>query len=116
MKKRKITDPYNVKFVPFDNYGSVTPGMSWHKVTYNKKTGQGTYILKMNPGAKSLLHEHTDYEEFFMLDGELIDPDNKVLKKGDFVTFEPGSSHSSYTKNGCLILVFQKSKNKPIKN
>jgi len=50
------------------------------------------------------------------LDGELIDPDNKVFKKGDFITFEPGSSHSSYTKNGCLLLVFQRSKNKLIKN
>ena len=50
-----------------------------------------------------------------MLDGELIDIDNKVFKKGDLVTFVPGSSHSSYTKNGCLILVFQRSKNKPIK-
>ena len=36
--------------------------------------------------------------------------------KGDFITFEPGSSHSSYTKNGCLLLVFQRSKNKLIKN
>ena len=47
MNKRKITDPYNVKFEPFDNYGSVTPGMSCHKITYKKETGQGTYILKM---------------------------------------------------------------------
>ena len=115
MKKRKITDPFNVKFEPFDNYGAVTTGMSWHKITYNKETGQGTYILKMDPGAKSLSHEHTNYQEFLMLDGELIDADNKVFKKGDFVTFEPGSSHSSYTKNGCLILVFQRSKNKPIR-
>ena len=116
MKKRKIIDPFNVKFEPFDNYGPVVPGMNWHKITYSKDTGLGTYILKMDPGAKSLPHEHTNYEEFLMLDGELIDPDNKVFKKGDFVTFEPGSSHSSYTKSGCLILVFQRSKNKPIKN
>ena len=114
MNKRKITDPFNVKFVPFDNYGTPIPGMSWHKITYNQKTGQGTYILKMEPGAKSKLHEHTNFEEFIMLDGELIDPDNKVFKKGDIVTFEPGSSHSSYTKNGCLILVFMRAQNKVI--
>ena len=41
----------------------------------------------MDPGAKSLPHEHINYEEFLMLDGELIDPDNKVFKKGDFITF-----------------------------
>ena len=115
MKKIKITDPSNVKFEPFDNYGSVIPGMSWHKITYNKETGQGTYILKMDPRAKSLPHEHTNYEEFLMLDGELIDPDNKVFKKGDFITFEPCSTHSSYTKNGCLILVFMRGVNELIK-
>ena len=114
MSKRKITDPFNVKFVPFDNYGTPIPGMSWHKITYNQKTGQGTYILKMESGAKSKLHEHTNFEEFIMLDGELIDPDNNILKKGDIVTYEPGSRHSSHTKDGCLILVFMRALNKAI--
>ena len=68
----------------------------------------------MEPGAKSKLHEHTNYEEFIMLEGELIDPDDNILKKGDIVTYEPGSTHSSYTKNGCLILVFMRSRNKAI--
>ena len=49
-----------------------------------------------------------------MLEGELSDPDGKVFKKGDFVSFEPGSKHSSYTKNGCLVLVFMRGINKPI--
>ena len=114
MNKRKITNPFNVKFEPFDNYGSVVPGMNWHKITYNKETGQGTYILKMDPETKSLPHQHINYEEFIMLDGELIDLDNKIFKKGDIVTFEPDSNHSSYTKNGCLILVFMRGKNKLI--
>ena len=114
MSKRKITNPLNVKFEPFDNYGSAIPGMSWHKISYNKETGQGSYILKMEPDSKSLPHKHTNYEEFLVLDGELIDSDNTIFKKGDFVTFEPGSSHSSYTKNGCLILVFMREANKPI--
>ena len=114
MNKRKIINPFNVKFEPFDNYGPVIPGMRWSKITYNQKTGKGTYILKMEPGAKSLPHKHVSYEEFFMLDGELIDHDKHVFKKGDFITFKPGSIHSSYTKNGCLILVFMREKNEPI--
>ena len=114
MSKRKITDPFNIKFEPFDNYGAAIPGMSWHKITYSEKTGHGTYILKMEPGAKSKAHMHTNFEEFIMLDGELIDPDNKILKKGDIVTFETGSIHSSHTKDGCLILVFMRGRNKII--
>ena len=115
MSKREITNLYNVKFEPFDNYGAKVPGMNWHKISYDKKNGgHGSYLLKMEPGAKSLTHQHTGYEEFLILDGELIDPDGKVFKKGDFVTFEPSSTHSSYTKNGCLVLVFVRGINKLI--
>ena len=50
MKKRKITNLYKVDFKPFDNYGKVIPGMSWHKISYSRKDGgNGTYILKMDP-------------------------------------------------------------------
>ena len=111
MSKRKITNPLNVKFEPFDNYGAPLTGMSWHKISYNKKTGQGSYILKMEPGAKSLPHKHINYEEFLVLNGELIDSDGKIFKKEDFITFEPDSTHSSYTKTGCLLLVFQRARN-----
>ena len=115
MAKRKITNFQNIEFVPFDNYGVVVPGMSWHKISYEReKGGLGSYVLKMEPGAKSLPHTHSGYEEFLMLEGELIDLDGKVFKKGDFVTFEPGSKHSSYTKDGCLILVFMRGINKPL--
>ena len=115
MIKRKITNPHDVKFVPFDNYGAVVPGMSWHKISYSKENGgQGTYVLKMEAGAKSLPHEHTGFEEFLMLDGELIDPDGKIFKKGDFISFEPGSNHSSHTINGCLVLVFMRGINQPL--
>ena len=69
----------------------------------------------MEPGAKSLLHKHVSYEEFLILDGELIDLDKKIFKKGDFITFDPGSSHSSYTETGCLLLVFLRAKNEPLK-
>ena len=102
MDKRQIIDFNNLRFEPFDNYGVVVPGMSWHKISYNKENGgQGTYVLKMEPGAKSLPHEHTGFEEFLMLEG-------------DFISFEPGSKHSSHTINGCLVLVFMRGINQPL--
>ena len=115
MIKRKITNLYDVEFVPFDNYGSPVPGMSWCKISYDKKNGgHGTYLLKMDANAKSLPHMHTGFEEFLIMEGELIDPDNRIFKRGDFVTFEPGSTHSSHTENGCLILVFMRGINQPL--
>ena len=114
MNKRKITKIKNIEFEPFDNYGYVVSGMSWHKISYNKKNGgQGTYLLKMDPEAKSIAHKHIGYEEFLILKGELIDQDGKIFKKNDFITFEPGSKHFSHTKTGCLILVFMRGLNEP---
>ena len=49
MKKRLITKTSKIKFKPFDNYGNVFKGMDWHKITYDKKTGQGSYILRLKP-------------------------------------------------------------------
>ena len=115
MSKRKITDILNLKFEPFDRYGSVIPGMSWHKISFDKESGYGTYISKMAPGTKTIHHTHLRFEEFLILEGELIDSDEVIFKKGDFVTFEPGSKHSSHTKKGCLILTFMRGINKPSK-
>ena len=115
MINRKITNLYDVECTPFDNYVVVVPVMSWHKISYSRENGgQGTYVLKMEPGAKSLPHEHMGFEEFLMLDGELTDPDGKIFKKGDFISFEPGSKHSSHTINGCLVLVFMRGINQPL--
>ena len=115
MNKRKITNLNNLKFLPFDNYGQPIPGMNWHKISYNKENGgHGTYLLKMDPGARSLTHEHTGFEEFLMISGELTDSDGKIFKKGDFISFEPGSKHSSHTINGCLVLVFMRGINQPL--
>ena len=117
MGTRKITNLNNVEFVPFDNYGLTIPGMYWYKISYNKKNGgHGTYLLKMDPCAKSLPHTHIGFEEFLMLEGELTDEDGKVFKKGEFVTFEPGTTHSSHSKDGCLILVFMRGINKALKD
>jgi anti-sigma factor ChrR (cupin superfamily) len=111
MNKRKITKLDYLKFEPFDKYGKAIKGWSWHKISFNKKTNFGTYISKLDPGTKTLPHIHTGYEEFLILNGELIDSDGTIFKKGDFISYPPNSSHSSYTKKGCLILTFMRGRN-----
>tara|TARA_Y100000389_G_C17020449_1_gene298518 strand:+ start:123 stop:473 length:351 start_codon:yes stop_codon:yes gene_type:complete len=115
MNKRKITKLDNLKFKPFNKYGKVIKGWYWHKISFNKKTNFGTYISKLDPGTKTIPHIHSGYEEFLILDGELIDSDGTIFKKGDFITFEPNTSHSSHTENGCLILTFMRGQNNKLK-
>ena len=115
MSKRKITKLNQLKFKPFNKYGAPIKGWSWHKISFNKKTNFGTYVSKLKPGTKTLEHIHSGYEEFLILEGELIDSDGQIFKKGDLVTYGPNSRHSSYTKKGCLILTFMRGHNKPLK-
>ena len=115
MQKRKITKINKIKFQPFNNYKVKVKGLSWHKITYSKSNGGfGSYVLKMNPGSKTLPHLHPGFEEFLVIKEQLTDSDGKVFKKGDFISFKPGSKHSSYTKKGCQLLVFMRGKNKLI--
>ena len=116
MTKRKITKIDDLEFEPFNKYGSIIPGWSWHKISFDKETNFGTYVSKLEPGTKTLPHIHKGYEEFLILDGELTDSDGTVFKKGDFITFEPNSSHSSFTEKGCLILTFMRGHNDQIKD
>jgi anti-sigma factor ChrR (cupin superfamily) len=116
MNKRKITNIKNLKFEPFDKYNKSIKGMSWHKISFDEKTNFGTYISKLEPGTKTPPHIHTGIEEFFLLEGELIDSDGTIFKKGDFVSYFSNSSHSSFTEKGCLILTFMRGHNNLINN
>ena len=114
MVTRKINNKNTFNFKPFDRYGEIIKGMSWHKITYNDETHIGSYISKLEPGTKTIPHRHTGNEEFYIIEGELIDSDGTIFKKGDFVSFAPGSEHNSYTKTGCMILTFMSGKNEII--
>ena len=115
MDKRKITKLNNLNFEPFNKYGEPIKGWQWHKISFDEKTNFGTYVSKLDPGTKTVPHIHTGNEEFLILDGELIDSDGTIFRKGDFISYEPNTKHSSYTKKGCLILTFMRGHNNQIK-
>ena len=112
MHDRHVIDIHNIEFKPFDRYGSPVPKMSWHIISYDQVSGQGSYVLMMEPGAKTVTPMHMGFEEFLLIEGELIDSDGKTFKKGNFVSFEPGSPHSTFYDTVALIVVFQRGLNK----
>ena len=46
-------------------------------------------------------------EEFLILEGDLVDSDGTVFGPGDFVSYDAGTHHNSWTEAGCLIAVFE---------
>ena len=60
--------------------------MDWHKITFDKKREQGSYIIKLKHNTQIPYHKHTNYQEFCILDRQLIDKDNTKFNKGDFLS------------------------------
>jgi anti-sigma factor ChrR (cupin superfamily) len=104
---RRVFNVHTTPFLEYDLEGPVQPEMSWLPVSFDRETGQGCYLMRMDPGAATLSHEHPGMEEFLILEGDLVDSDGTVLRAGDFVSYEPGTRHSSHTENGCVIAVFE---------
>ena len=104
---RRVFNLNAAPFLEYDLEGPLQPEMSWLPISYDDASGQGTYAMRMDPGAVTIAHEHAGMEEFLILEGELIDDDGTVFSPGDFVSYEPGTTHNSRTETGCLIAVFE---------
>jgi anti-sigma factor ChrR (cupin superfamily) len=104
---RIVVNARSSPFLPYDLEGPLQPEMSWLPVSYDRETGQGSYLMRMEPGAVTIEHDHRGMEEFLILEGDLVDSDGSVFEAGDLVSYEAGTRHSSRTEGGCLIAVFE---------
>jgi anti-sigma factor ChrR (cupin superfamily) len=104
---RRVFNLATAQFRQYDLEGPVQPEMSWLPVSYDETTGQGCYVMRMQPGAVTIAHDHRFMEEFLVIEGDLVDSDGTRFGPGDFVSYEPGTRHNSRTENGCLLAVFE---------
>ncbi len=71
------------------------------------KPNAAAIISRCCRGPSRFPHVHPGYEEFYVIEGEAVESDGTVIKAGDFISFPPGSYHSTRTDKGCLVLVFE---------
>ena len=103
--QRTVTNIYETPLKPYDMEGPVQENMSYLPLTHNKDGNKmGVYVIRMEPGAETIAHTHRFNEDYLILDGDLIEPDGKVLGRGDFVHYEPGTHHNSRTETGCFLI------------
>lgn len=103
---RDLPDTSDDAFKPYDRYGSPVEGMYWIPLSGEPGGGEfESFLLHMEPGARSKPHEHTGHEEFLVLEGSLLDCDEREYHAGEYVHFKPGSKHSSTAPRGCKLLV-----------
>ena len=101
---RTIVNVHDASFGPYDLEGPAQDDMSLLSVSYSPETRRGIYVIRMEPGAVTIPHTHECMEEFLILEGELIESDGTVLKKGDLASYRPGTRHNSRTETGCLLI------------
>jgi anti-sigma factor ChrR (cupin superfamily) len=104
---RIFVSAHTTEFLPYDLEGPVQPELSWLPLSYDREAGEGSYLMRMEPGAVTIAHEHRGMEEFLVLEGDLVDSDGSVFTAGDFVSYQPGTRHNSWTETGCLLAVFE---------
>lgn len=69
----------------------------------DEQRGVMTALFRWQPGAKLPMHEHTDIEQSFVLEGSLCDFEGEC-KAGDYAWRPAGSKHDAWSPNGCLLL------------
>ena len=103
--ERRVVNVDTGEFKPFLNSDGSENGTFALQLDPSKPFGSGFHLYRMEPGARSEAHEHMGLEQFYVIEGELIDNDGTVYRAGDLVCLDEGTQHSSTSPNGCFLAV-----------
>ncbi len=78
------------------------PGVFYKSLRYDKTTKAGSVLIRMDANSSYPEHEHTQGEDFLVLEGELIIGD-RTFPKGSYVYSPPGSVHHPRTEKGAVL-------------
>ena len=111
MERRRIIETKHEYFSPYNRYGTVSSGLKWLQLSKDEKLEHEVFIVQFEPESSSSLHKHKGYEEFYVIDGELIDDDGKVFKKGDYINLKKElSTHLTQKRDVLFWLYFMQEK------
>ena len=112
--ERRVASIYDESaYELYDPEGKSERGTSFIKLNSDTQRDVGFYIYRMEPGSSSAPHRHGGAEEFFIIEGEIVDNDGTVYRQGDVVWLAPGTEHNSHAPNGALIAVYSQAEETP---
>ncbi len=78
----------------------------WIKALYeNPQSSQRTWLMKVDAGAWSPLHAHTELEQIYVVEGAFYDQEKEYLA-GDYIIRAPGAAHTAGSHDGALVILF----------
>ena len=104
-EKRRVVNIADSTFLPFIDENGGEDGEVL-QVNPNKKRGYGFHVYRMPPGHTTTPHVHDGDEEFYVLEGEVVDHDGYRYRAGDLVWLEAKTKHNSYSPDGALLIVY----------
>ena len=87
--------------VPWEPFRS---GVDIYRLEGDGQGGAAAALLRYQPGASVLRHDHTGFEHIFVLSGSQTDQ-NGEHKTGTLVINPPSTNHSVISHAGCIVLV-----------
>ena len=91
-------------WTPLIEEGVDTTGISVKILRFDEATHRPpTFLLKFEAGASYPNHRHPAGEEVLVLEGEVRFGCDQ-LYAGDYLYAPPGSTHSAYSKTGCVMM------------
>lgn len=101
----RVANIHSAEYRPFVYEDGEALGDSVLQLKDDLPLGVGFHVYRMPAGMTTRMHRHNGDEQFLILEGELIENDGRVFRKGDLVWFRDGTEHFSHTPNGCLLAV-----------
>lgn len=86
---------------------SALQGFSWIPVALDESGAWTSYWMRLEAGARSMLHRHDGTELIMVLEGIFTDDDGADFLPGQTVAYPAGSRHSTYSAQGCTVLVVE---------
>lgn len=104
--QRTVVNIHSAEYTPNIYDDGVALGDSILQLDHSQPLGVGFHVYRMPAGMTTRAHRHNGLEQFLMIEGELVDNDGTIYRKGDLVLLKDGTEHSSYSPDGCLIAVY----------
>ena len=89
-EERRIANIHEAEYTAWRNEDGSYSRSSVLQLDDAHELGVGFHVYRMEPGEWSEPHEHTGTEQFLVLEGELVECDGTVYRKGDLVWLKKG--------------------------